>query len=408
MKSIAEIITIGDEILAGTTLDTNAHWLTGELVALNISVLRRHTISDKKEEILHVLQTLSDETGIVLITGGLGPTRDDITKKTVTEYFGGKLIFSKSLFQEIQEKLRHRNRVIPESNREQALIPDNARIFPNPMGTAAGLCFEDKGKLIYLMPGVPEEMKSIFRESIRSELTKISGEKIRVYIYKTTGIMESEIVDRIDEGLQDFPTVKVGYYPSVYGVNLKMTVKENEAGAVESRLRDFLYSRLGDYIYAEGDRDITEIIAEKLIARGWTLSVAESCTGGLISHRITEVPGISQVFTEGLVTYSNEAKMRLLGVSADTLKEFGAVSKETVIEMARGIRQRSGTDTAVSVSGIAGPAGGTREKPVGTVWICALTPEKEETYRLIFNKGRYLNKLFESQAALNLLRMLLP
>ncbi|MGC9512940.1 MAG: competence/damage-inducible protein A [Fidelibacterota bacterium] len=408
MKSVAEIITIGDEILAGATLDTNAHWLTGELVTLNIPVLRRHTISDRPEEILHVLQSLSDDTGIVILTGGLGPTRDDITKKTVTEYFGGKLIFSESLFQEIQEKLKHRNRTIPESNREQAMIPDNARILPNPMGTAAGLCFKDKkGRHVYLVPGVPEEMKSIFNESIRPELTKFPGEKIRVFIYKTTGIMESEIVDRIDEGLHNFPMVKVGYYPSVYGVNLKMTVKENEVGAVESRLRDFLYNRLGDTIYAEGDRDITEIIAEKLTTRGWTLSVAESCTGGLISHRLTDIPGISKVFTEGLVTYSNEAKIRRLGVSVNTLKKHGAVSEETVIEMAHGIRQKSGTDTALSVSGIAGPAGGTREKPVGTVWICALTPEKERTIRIQFNKGRHMNKHFASQAALNLLRKLL-
>jgi nicotinamide-nucleotide amidase len=408
MKSIAEIITIGDEILAGTTLDTNAHWLTGELVALNIPVLRRHTISDTPQEILHVLQSLSDDTGIVILTGGLGPTRDDITKKTVTEYFGGKLIFSEALFQEIQEKLKHRNKTIPESNREQALIPDNARILPNPIGTAAGLCFKDKkGRYVYLVPGVPEEMKCIFNESIRPELTKLPGEKIRVYIYKTTGIMESEIVDRIDEGLTHFPMVKVGYYPSVYGVTLKMTVKENEGKAVETRLRDFLYDRLGDAIYTEGDRDITEIIAEKLITRGWTLSVAESCTGGLISHRLTEVPGISQVFTEGLVTYSNEAKMRLLGVSASTLKKHGAVSQKTVIEMAHGIRQRSGTNTSLSVSGIAGPEGGTLEKPVGTVWICAVTPEKEETIRIQFNKGRHLNKHFASQAALNLLRKLL-
>jgi nicotinamide-nucleotide amidase len=408
MKSIAEIITIGDEILAGTTLDTNAHWLTGELVALNIPVLRRHTISDTPQEILHVLQSLSDDTCIVILTGGLGPTRDDITKKTVTEYFGGKLIFSEALFQEIQEKLKHRNKTIPESNREQALIPDNARILPNPIGTAAGLCFKDKkGRYVYLVPGVPEEMKCIFNESIRPELTKLPGEKIRVYIYKTTGIMESEIVDRIDEGLTHFPMVKVGYYPSVYGVTLKMTVKENEGKAVETRLRDFLYDRLGDAIYTEGDRDITEIIAEKLITRGWTLSVAESCTGGLISHRLTEVPGISQVFTEGLVTYSNEAKMRLLGVSASTLKKHGAVSQKTVIEMAHGIRQRSGTNTSLSVSGIAGPEGGTLEKPVGTVWICAVTPEKEETIRIQFNKGRHLNKHFASQAALNLLRKLL-
>jgi nicotinamide-nucleotide amidase len=238
-------------------------------------------------------------------------------------------------------------------------------------------------------------------------LTKLPGEKIRVYISKTTGIMESEIVDRIDEGLTHFPMVKVGYYPSVYGVTLKMTVKENEGKAVETRLRDFLYDRLGDAIYTEGDRDITEIIAEKLITRGWTLSVAESCTGGLISHRLTEVPGISQVFTEGLVTYSNEAKMRLLGVSASTLKKHGAVSQKTVIEMAHGIRQRSGTNTSLSVSGIAGPEGGTLEKPVGTVWICAVTPEKEETIRIQFNKGRHLNKHFASQAALNLLRKLL-
>ncbi|HBY18705.1 MAG TPA: competence/damage-inducible protein A [Candidatus Marinimicrobia bacterium] len=408
MKPIAEIITIGDEILAGTTLDTNAHWLTGELVTLNIPVLRRHTISDTPEEILFALQTLSDKTSIVIMTGGLGPTRDDITKKTVTEYFGGKLIFSESLFQEIQEKLRHRKRIIPESNREQALIPDNARILPNPVGTAAGLYFEDKkGRRVYLVPGVPEEMKSIFNESIRPELIKLPGEKIRVYIYKTTGIMESEIVDRIEEGLNHFPMVKVGYYPSVYGVTLKMTVKENEAGAVESRLRDFLYNQLGDAIYTEGDRDITEIIADKLLSRGWTLSVAESCTGGLISHRLTEVPGISRVFTEGLVTYSNEAKMRLLGVSPCTLKKHGAVSQETVIEMARGIRQRSGTNTSLSVSGIAGPAGGSREKPVGTVWICAVTPEKEETIRIQFNKGRHMNKHFASQTALNLLRKLL-
>lgn len=407
MNNVAEIITIGDEILAGSTLDTNAHWLTGEMVSLSIPVLRRHTISDDKDEIINVLKTLSDKTGIVIFTGGLGPTRDDITKKTVTEYFGGKLVFSEKLYREIQNKIKHRKKIIPVSNREQALIPDNATLLPNPAGTAAGLCFHENDRDIYLIPGVPEEMKTIFRESIHPELLKRPGEKIRVLIFRTTGIMESEIVDRIDEGLQDFPMVKVGYYPSIYGVNLKMTFKEKDAETVDSRLRNYVYARLGEHIYAEGETDITEVIADILKSRGWTLSVAESCTGGLISHRLTEISGISGVFSEGLTTYSNEAKIRHLGVSPATLSKYGAVSKETVIEMAKGLRNRSGTDVTISVSGIAGPGGGTPEKPVGTVWICAITPEKLETYRIFFNKNRSMNKIYASQAALNLLRRLL-
>ncbi|MDD3807529.1 MAG: competence/damage-inducible protein A [Candidatus Marinimicrobia bacterium] len=404
---VAEIITVGDEILAGSILDTNAHWLTQELVTLNIPVLRRHTISDDKEEIVYALNTLSEKTDIVIFTGGLGPTRDDITKKTITEYFGGKLIFSESLYAEIKEKLSHRSKNFPISNREQAFIPDNAILLSNPLGTAAGLFFQDKNREIYLLPGVPEEMKAIFNTAIRPRLLQKFGEKNKVLVFKTTGIMESEIVDRIDEGLQNFSEIKVGYYPSVLGVTLKFLIKEKDILNVEPRLKEFLYHHLGDDIYAEEDIDISEVIARELKNREWTLSVAESCTGGLISHRLTEIPGISAVFREGIVSYSNEAKMRLLGISEEMLKRYGAVSEKTVIDMARGVRERAGTDTAISISGIAGPEGGTPEKPVGTVWMCAITPNQEKTCCIFFNKNRSLNKLYASQAALNLLRKLL-
>jgi nicotinamide-nucleotide amidase len=407
MRKCSEIVSIGDELLSGSTLDTNAHWLTQELTALNIPVIRRHTISDDEEEIIHILESLSAQSKIVIFTGGLGPTRDDITKKTITEYLGGKLIFSEDMYREIHEKLKHRRGIIPESNREQALIPDNGKILPNPIGSAAGLLFHHQDRQIYLIPGVPEEMKRIFLESIRPGLLKSPGEKIQVLVFRTTGIMESEIVDMIDEDLSAFDNVKAGYYPSVYGVNLKMTVKESDIESTLPRLRDFLYHRLGDFIYAEGETDITEVVIDRLKRKKWTLALAESCTGGLISHRMTEIPGVSDVFSEGFVTYSNESKIRLLGVSPVTLERFGAVSEEMVIEMAEGLRERSGCDVVISVSGIAGPGGGSKEKPVGTIWICVVTPKTRKTLKILFNKNRGLNKAFASQMALNLLRKML-
>ncbi len=407
MMKYAEIISIGDEILAGSTLDTNAHWLTGELTALHIPVIRRHTISDGGEEIIHCLNTLSPKTKIVIFTGGLGPTRDDITKKTVTEYLGGRLIFSESLYEEIREKLKHRRGIIPESNREQALVPDNAQLLPNPIGTAAGLLFHHQKRLIYLIPGVPEEMKRIFRESIQPGLLKCQGEKIHVLVIRTTGLMESEIVDIVDQGLSKFENVKAGYYPSAYGVNLKLTVKADDAESTLPRLREFLYSRLGETIYAEGEKDLSEVVVEKLKTKGWTLALAESCTGGLISHRLTDIPGVSEIFHEGVITYSNEAKIRYLGVSSETLKQTGAVSEEAVIEMAEGLRKRSGCDVTVGVSGVAGPGGGSKDKPVGTVWICVVTPQYQQTTQILYNKNRSLNKLYASQRALDLLRRML-
>jgi len=403
MTTFAEIISIGDEILSGSTLDTNAHWLTYELNEMNISVIRRHTISDDKDEIIHALKSLAPKTDIIIITGGLGPTRDDITKKTITEYYGGKLLFSEALYQNILDKLKRRNPLIPISNKEQAFIPDNAEILPNNTGTAAGLLFKDKLQQIYVLPGVPSEMKQIFSESIREKLNNISKEKFRVMIFRTTGIMESEIVDRIDEGFERFKNVKVGYYPSVFGVTLKIGLKEDNPHERE-KIRTFIYNAIGEYVYTEDNRDLTEVIADLLLSKGWKLAVAESCTGGLISHRITENPGSSQYFLEGRITYSNESKMHHLGVSSQTMNKFGAVSEETVVEMAEGLKRSSATDVALSISGIAGPGGGTPDKPVGTVWICVITPEKRETRKILFNKSRSLNKSFASQAALELLR----
>lgn len=403
MTVFAEIISIGDEILSGSTLDTNAHWLTCELTDMNISVIRRHTISDDRDEIVHALKSVSPKTDIVMITGGLGPTRDDITKKTITEYFSGMLVFSDEYYKNILEKLKKRNPLIPASNKEQAFIPDNAEILPNVTGTAAGLLFRDKGRRIFVLPGVPSEMKQIFSESIGPVLKKLTLEKFRILIFRTTGIMESEIVDRIDEGLDKFNDIKVGYYPSVFGVTLKIALRKDDPREVED-IRTYIYKAIGEYIFTEDNRDLTEVVAALLLSKKWRLAVAESCTGGLISHRITENSGSSRYFLEGRITYSNESKINQLGVSLHTLNKFGAVSKETVIEMAEGLKKISEAEVVLSISGIAGPGGGTPDKPVGTVWICVITPDKMETRHILFNKSRSLNKAYASQAALELLR----
>jgi nicotinamide-nucleotide amidase len=403
MIRFAEIISIGDEILSGSTPDTNAHWLTNELTDMSISVIRRHTISDDKDEIVHAIKSLSAITDIAILTGGLGPTRDDITKKTITEYFGGNLFFSDEQYQNIIIKLKQRNPLIPASNKEQAFIPDNAEILPNSIGTAAGLLFNDKGRRIYVLPGVPSEMKQIFTQSIKPVLKQLSQNLFKTLVFRTTGIMESEIVDRIDHGLKNFRDIKVGYYPSVFGVTLKIRLKHDDHRNIET-IRAFIFNAIGDYIFAEDNRDLTEVVAGLLIAKGWKLAVAESCTGGLISHRITENPGSSGYFLEGRITYSNESKNQLLGVSLKTIDTYGAVSKETVIEMAEGLKKSSSAHVVLTISGIAGPDGGTAEKPVGTVWICVMTPDRTETRKILFNKSRTLNKAFASQAALDLLR----
>ncbi|MDE0472508.1 MAG: competence/damage-inducible protein A [Ekhidna sp.] len=410
MLTKAVIISIGDEILYGQTLDTNAHWLSGELNKFGIYVKKRHTISDTRKEILCTLREAEEGVEIILITGGLGPTSDDLTKPCLLEYFDTYLERDENVLNHIIKIFTARGRQVTEVNKAQADIPVNGEAIPNVLGTAPGIWIERNEKVFISMPGVPYEMQRMMTDTILPRLSKKYVKRGLIHrMIRTIGIHESNLADMIRDWEAGLPKeIKLAYLPGKGSVRLRLTAKGEDTDHLQKLMQDEINKVLPTiekFVYGFEDEEIEEAIGRILMERKMSLSIAESCTGGYLSHKITAVPGSSQWYKGGLIPYSNELKNEQLQVSLEMLKKHGAVSEPIVLTLAENIRKAFHTDIGVSVSGIAGPTGGTKEKPVGTVWIGYSEQDKRAAKKFLFTKDRMLNIQYTATAALDMIRI---
>ena len=405
----AEIISIGDELLIGQTINSNAAWMGQELNKIGIDVYQVSTISDDKNHIVNALNDALNRTKLVLITGGLGPTRDDITKYTLTEYFKSPLVRNEKVYNQVEKMLKKRSIQMNDLNRKQADVPENARIFINYAGTAPAMWFELNKKVVISMPGVPYEMKELMTKQILPSISRYF--KTPVIIHRnilTYGTFEAKLAE-ILSGFEDQlpPEIKLAYLPAEGVIKLRLTGRgdrEERIKKIIDREIEKLYKIIPKYIFGEQDDSLEKTIGVLLKEKGETLCTAESCTGGMIAHQITTVPGSSDYFIGSVIAYSNRIKEKELGVNSTTIEKEGAVSRQVVEQMAQGVRERFGAGYSIATSGIAGPAGGTTEKPVGTVWIAVAGKKGTYSRKYIFGNDRLRNIKRSTLTALNLLR----
>lgn len=405
---LAEIITIGDELLIGQVIDTNSAWIAEQLNMTGIKVHQITSISDNQEHILQTLKEASTRAQLILITGGLGPTKDDITKQTLCKYFDTSLVFSEEAYKNVENLFYHRGIKVTEVNRQQAMVPANCKVLPNVNGTAPCMWFEKENCIYVSMPGVPFEMKAIMEQEVIPQLLHKQNQVIIHRTILTEGVGESmlaSIIETWEDALPEF--IKLAYLPQPGMVRLRLTAYGNDREMLQdalSKAEKELYPLAGKYIFGYDNDTIESVVGQLLRQKGMTLSTAESCTGGNIAQLITSIAGSSDYFKGSVVAYSNEIKEKMLGVAHQTLVDHGAVSEQTVIAMAEGIRERFNTDYSIAVSGIAGPGGGTDEKPVGTTWIAVTTPTGTTSRKFLLGDHRGRNIRKASVAALNMLR----
>lgn len=405
----AEILTIGDEILFGQIVDTNSQWMGTELSNAGIRVVRTTTVGDIVDHILTAFAEAEERADIILITGGLGPTSDDLTKPCLAEYFNCEMQIHEEALAEVTEFFTSRGRALTEVNRLQASLPVCCEKITNRLGTAPGMWFERNGKVFVSMPGVPHEMKTMMSEIIIPKLLKkFKTPAIHHTVIRTVGIGESFLAEKISSWEQSLPQhIKLAYLPGYGEVKLRLTATGSSVAILKEEsqaLVNALKPIAGDYIYGYGNDALEVVIGKILREKKLTLSVAESCTGGQVAHFITSVPGSSDYFRAGIVAYANEVKVKDLGVRPETLGLHGAVSEATVKEMASAVREKFNTDIGVSTSGIAGPGGGSADKPVGTVWIAYADEHQVVARQLKLSKDRMINIRVASINALNLIR----
>jgi nicotinamide-nucleotide amidase len=405
----ATIITIGDELLIGQTIDTNSAWMAQELNKIGIWVHRRIAIGDVWKDIWETLEEESKLSDVILITGGLGPTADDITKPLLCQYFDGKLVVDADALANVKYIFEvYLKKPMLERNLKQAEVPDTCTVIQNKRGTAPGMWFEKNGKIFVSMPGVPHEMKGMMLHSVLPSLSeRFELPPIQHRTLVTAGIGESFLAERIKEFESTLPTnIKLAYLPNYGMVKLRLSARGNGAKMVAELEAEFdmLKQQIADVLVVDEDKTMHEVVGELLISRKNTLAAAESCTGGYISHLLTSIPGSSAYFKGGVVSYSNDLKEKLLDVRDETLARFGAVSRETVLEMAEGILHRTGSDFAIATSGIMGPGGGTAEKPVGMVWIAVASRTESEAHSFQFRFDRQRNIEMTAMYGLNILR----
>ncbi len=408
----AEIITIGDEILIGQIVDTNSAWMSEQLNLYGIEVYQITSVHDKHDHIWEALRNAEKNADLVLITGGLGPTKDDITKKVLCEYFESELITNDDVLTHVTEMLSKRNVDINQLNKDQALVPDKCEVLQNKVGTAPGMWFEKNETIFVSMPGVPYEMQYLMSEEILPRLQQ-NGKAKSIY-HKTVlvyGIPESMLAERIEDWEDALPKhIKLAYLPSQLMIRLRLSAYGNDTKNLHLEVEKQIEKLKGiipDNIFGYDQQNLAGVVGEMLSQSGKTLAIAESCTGGNIAHMFTSNAGSSAFLKGGVVAYSNEIKEKLLGVKHDTLLAHGAVSKEVATEMAEGIKKVMNTNYSISTTGIAGPDGGTQEKPVGTVWIAVAGKHKTLVERFNFAHNRERNILRSSQAAINMLRQLI-
>ncbi|MDQ3392806.1 MAG: competence/damage-inducible protein A [Bacteroidota bacterium] len=411
MKSInAEIITIGDEILYGQILDTNTHWLSIELDRIGVRIVRKTTIGDQEGQILQVFSEAESRADIILITGGLGPTNDDLTKPTLSKYFNSPLKINDQALKELTELFQERGKELTALNRKQAELPECCKMIPNKNGTAAGMWFEKDGKIFVSMPGVPHEMKAMMESSILPALKKQFQTPVIFHkMIKTVGIGESWLSDLIKNWENNLPAnIKLAYLPSIGHVKLRLTASGNSLELLKQEVDEqikLLLPFAEKYIYGYDNTTLEEAVGQLLKNTNQTIATAESCTGGAIAKQITSVPGSSAYFRGGIIPYHNDIKEEILGVEKSTLISFGAVSEETVKEMAINVRKLLNASIGIASSGIAGPSGGTKEKPVGTVWVAYSSEGTTFAKKLMLGNDRTVNIEQTIIAVLNLVRL---
>ena len=410
MTTTAEIISIGDELLYGQTLDTNAHWISHKLDEYNIKVFQRTTIGDDADQILNAFATAAERVDIVLITGGLGPTKDDLTKPLLAKYFGVGMVHHEEVLRDITLLFAKASREVTALNAQQADLPANCKKITNPVGTAPGMWFYENNTVFVAMPGVPYEMKSIMTQGILPKLHEMFSKGVlHHHIIKTIGITESSLSDLIEDWEVNLPKhIKLAYLPTKGQVKLRMTGSGDDLNTLKQEidtLQMAIMPKIAKYVYGFGVDSLEGVIGQLLNKNNLTLATAESCTGGYLAHMITSVPGSSRYFKGSVIAYSNEVKIAQLGVSAEDLKQHGAVSEEVAKAMAEGVRKELNADIAIATTGIAGPDGGTVEKPVGTVWIAYSDKYKTLAKKFNFSRDRTFIVHWSALAALNMIRL---
>lgn len=408
-KILAEILTIGDEILYGQITDTNSQWMSSELDQLGINVIRKTTVGDTEEDILSAFAGAEQRADIVLITGGLGPTNDDLTMPMLAKYFNSKIIMNNDVLEHVRDFFEKRGRDFTEMNRNQALVPEIAEVIHNDMGTAPCTWYERNKKVFVSMPGVPHEMKNLMTTRVLPKLQSVFKTPVIYHkLIKTVGIGESFLADKIKNWEDSLPAhISLAYLPSIGHVKLRLTAvgdDQNKLKAEVQELIDILLSLVGKYVYGYDGTTLEQAIGQMLIDEGKTIALAESCSGGYVQHKITTTAGSSAYFQGGMVPYHNDHKINLLGVKSATIETHGAVSEACVKEMAEGVRKVFGADIGAASSGIAGPSGGTEDKPVGTVWIAYADGEQTIAKKLQLSQNRILNIELTEIALLNFVR----
>ncbi len=408
-KVLADILTIGDELLYGQVIDTNSAWIGAELGKRGIKVRQITSISDDPEHIIKALDLLKSETDIILITGGLGPTKDDLTKHTLTKYFNSELVLHEPTLAHLTNLFKSRGREITELNRQQAFLPAACTPVTNPLGTAPGMLFEQENTIFVSMPGVPFEMKNMMTATVLPLLAqRFQDTQIIHKVIQTIGIGESFLADKIADWEDGLPeNIKLAYLPYLAGVRLRLTGQFNGHDDLETQLQtqvDKLSVLIPENIFAYGEVTLEEAVGNLLKEKGYTLATAESCTAGYIAHKITTVPGSSEYFMGSILAYHNHVKINQLDVSPEDIASFGAVSEQVVSQMAANVRKKLNTTIGIATSGIAGPGGGSEEKPVGTIWIAYADAEKTVARKIFYNKNRQLNIEYTAYMILNLVR----
>jgi nicotinamide-nucleotide amidase len=402
-----ELLTIGTELLLGFTLDSNGSEIARALGEQGVRIVRRTSVADRAEDISGAVGEALARTGAVLTTGGLGPTRDDITKRAVARLFGAPLVFDDQVWQAVVARFAKLGRTPGESNRVQAEIPRGAIVLPNRWGTAPGVWLEGAPGLVVMLPGVPYEMRNLLRHEVIPRLAeRARGTVVRSRVVRTTGVPESTLAERLGEIEVAIAPLTLAYLPGEAGVDLRVTAWGADPSEADARLAaatDLLRARAGDHVYGEADTDLAAVVLDAARKRGLRLAVGESCTGGLLAKRLTDTPGSSDVVVGGVVAYADSVKTALLDVPAELIEREGAVSEAVVRAMALGAVRRFGVELAAAVTGIAGPGGGSPEKPVGTVWLATAFGDQVDAARLLLPGPRDNIRTRSAQAALFLL-----
>ena len=406
----ADIITIGDEILIGQIIDTNSAWIAARLGEIGVSIRRKYSIGDRREEIIEAVNESLAKSEVTIITGGLGPTKDDITKRVLAEVFDSEMVCDKETYERVERMMAARGIAFNDLNKGQAMVPECCTVLPNHKGTAPGMWFERDGHVVVSLPGVPFEMESLMTEEVLPRIQ--SHFALAAVVHKTAityGLAESMMAEHIaawEDALP--PYLHLAYLPSPSQLRLRLSAYDMEREQAEKEIDEQfakLLPLLGDYFVGWGDTTVQSAVAELLLKEGATLSSAESCTGGVIASKFTAMSGASEYFWGGVVSYDNSVKENLLGVSRENLEQYGAVSEQVARQMAEGVRKACGTTYGVATTGIAGPTGGTPEKPVGTVWMAVATPTHTVAKVVVHGKVRAVNIERAATAAINMLRL---